>query len=306
MNVNPETVHAEREPSLIVTTADEVVATFKVTEAMERKFKNWHDDESRSQVVDLVTRHRTAELYRLTLDDVRRVCTSTDHALGNVERRKAESVAKARDWWPKFAFTHVMHHYLEQQQELPTWQHLRQYLLGTDEGMFLLGNDATELSNELLHDGVPQDLARDAIQWRVGNAYYSFLREVYTIVTLRSRGLDVRVHPLADALFRVDAWMDNTVISLFVENENYRRQKGLPPTGRKDRPSDLLRGALQPFRFYDIELGRATAWGEVHLPSNTMLDRATAALQAARSQSDRGTSAFAGIDHDRPQGSQSV
>ncbi|WP_410608787.1 hypothetical protein [Amycolatopsis sp. lyj-109] len=74
-------------------------------------------------------------------------------------------------------------------------------------------------------DGVSEKLASDALRWRFGNAYYSFLREVHTLVYLRGNGLDVRFHPLADALFRIDSWMDDAVFSIWVASENFRHEK---------------------------------------------------------------------------------
>jgi hypothetical protein len=269
-------------PKQPVTGADEVISTFNVTATVEKKFSDWLNDDSRSQVVDLVLRHETAHLYQLTLDDVRGVCGTTEHALGRVERRNAERVRRTRNWYPSFAFTHIMHHYLEQRKELPTWQAIYEFLFHTDRGKELIGNETQQHKAKVLKDGVPERLASDALRWRFGNAYYSFLREVYTVVTLRSRGFDIRFHPLADALFRVDSWMGNAIISIWVANEDFRRDKGCEPRGRKDRAEDLLADASPPFNFVDVELDKATTWGRVHLPSSKALDDAEKRLATVR------------------------
>ncbi|MEC3979837.1 hypothetical protein [Amycolatopsis sp. H20-H5] len=284
----------ERSDRTMVTTADEVVSTFKVTPAARRKYDRWCVDESRARVVELVGNHATVELYRLTLDDVRQVCNKTSHALVNVSRENAERVPAARDWYPRFAFTHLMHYYLEQRKELPTWQKISEFFFHSDEGMDLIGGDTRRLVAQAARDGVSERLVDDALQWRFGNAYYSFLREVFTVVTLRSRGFDVRVHPLADALFRVDGWMGDTVISLWVANEDFRQDKGLEPTGRKERACDLLAEAQPPFSYLNIELDKAAKWGRVHLPSAGKLTRAAATLANPRNQAAPTT---AGNDH---------
>jgi hypothetical protein len=272
----------EPPPRSPATTAGDVISTFNVTSGTQQKYMDWLNDRSRSRVVELVLNHETKHLYRLTLAEVRRVCATTNHALGRVERKNAESVAKTVNWYPTFAFTHIMHHYLEQSRRLPTWQEFYKFLFVTEEGKELIGDEAGRHKAERLKDGVPEQLASDALRWRFGNAYYSFLREVYTLVTLRARGLDVRFHPLADALFRVDSWMGNAVVSIWVANEDFRRDKGFEPQGRKDRVEELLADAPSPFRFVGIELDKATRWGRVHLPSSKALDDAEAKLVEVR------------------------
>jgi hypothetical protein len=273
---------SEKSTQLPVTTADDVISTFKVTSTTQQKYADWVDDRSRSRVVELVLNHETKHLYRLTPADVRRVCATTKHALGRVERKNAERVVKTVNWYPTFAFTHIMHYYLEQSRRLPTWQEFYKFLFATEEGKALIGDEASRHKAARLKDGVPERFARDALRWRFGNAYYSFLREVYTLVTLRSRGLDVRFHPLADALFRVDSWMGKAVISIWVANEDFRRDKGFESQGRKDRAEELLADSPSPFFFVDIELDKATRWGRVHLPSSKALDDAEARLLSVR------------------------
>ncbi|MGW5740257.1 hypothetical protein [Amycolatopsis sp. NPDC003861] len=259
-----------------------MISTFKVTPAMEQKYTDWINDRSRSRVVELVMKHETRYLYQLTLADVKKVCDATEHALGLVKRKEAESVVETRNWFPEFAFTHIMHHYLETRRSLPTWQNFYHFLFYSDEGNSLIGIATRWHKAERLAGGVSEKLARDALRWRFGNAYYSFLREVHMLVYLRENGFDVRSHPLADALFRIDGWMGDAVISIWVANENFRREKGFDPQGRKDRVKDLLAGSVPSFRFVDIELDKAEKWGCVHLSSDSALEKAKAKLVAAR------------------------
>lgn len=49
--------------------------------------------------------------------------------------------------------------------------------------------------------GVPSRMAHGAMRWRIGNFYYSFLREQYVHAVFRECGVHLRQHPLADALF---------------------------------------------------------------------------------------------------------
>ena len=100
------------------------------------------------------------------------------------------------------------------------------------------------------------------MRWRIGVAYYSFAREVYTIAVLRAGGLDFRAHPLADALFRVDAWTGRTVLSLYIRNPRFRDGA----RGRKPRTADILAGAQPPFRYEELRLAAGHVFGCVHLP----------------------------------------
>ena len=73
----------------------------------------------------------------------------------------------------------------------------------------------------------------------------------------------MRAHPLADALFRADAWAGRTVLSLYVRNGQFRDGS----RGRKPRINDILSGARPPFLFTDLRLSTQHRFGCVHLPA---------------------------------------
>lgn len=244
------------------TTAEDVRSTFLVTDGAVREYERWRRHPRRRRVVPAVENHRTRVLYTLTPQDVEEVCKNTEHALGEVKSSRVARVRGARDWNPDFAFTHLLHFYLEKYKSLPTWQDFRRFLLETAEGYEMLGRQATEYRNSLVNDHVSIELATEAIRWRVGNSYYGILRDIYTIVQLRSYGLDVRAHPLADALFRVDAWAGTSLLSLRVRNALFRDAHG----GRKIPAEKLLHDEHPRFSFQPIELEPAEKFGVVHLP----------------------------------------
>ncbi len=162
-----------------------------------------------------------------------------------------------------FAFIHTLHYALERNRALPTYQQFRE-MNRTDSflGGALLG-PARRAVAEAVGEGVPEYKARDAMRWRVGNAYYSFLREVYVIVVLRDLGVDVRYHVLADALYAVDCWCADIVVSMFIGNARFKDRT----SGRKPRPQQIFRRADPPLRFVDVELPVTPQFGVVHLPS---------------------------------------
>ncbi|MFI1102486.1 hypothetical protein [Streptomyces melanogenes] len=214
-------------------------------------------------------------VYELRVEDVTAVCVRTEHALGEVNRRDGEAVQAIVDWHPDFAFTHMFHICLERTGSLPSYQDFRCFAEEDPLGHRMLGGPARAQVSSVLAEGVPPDLARAAMRWRIGNAYYSFLREIYTIVQLRMRGVDLRTHPLADALFRVDCWAGRAALSLRVGNKKFREGAQY---GRK-MPTERLLGELQPpLKFVTIELRPATVFGRVHLPTTEDLDRAAEML----------------------------
>ena len=129
--------------------------------------------------------------------------------------------------------------------------------------------------------GYPPAQVSQAIRWRIGLAYYSFVRETYTIAALRSGGLDVRAHPLADALFRVDAWTGRTVLALYIRNPRFRDG----PRGRKPRTADILANSHPPFRYEELLLPVRHQFGCVHLPAADQIRAMAKRLQAAAATS---------------------
>lgn len=247
----------------LMTSSDEVLRLFNVTDDARRKFDRWSGGRRSHHVVPHVLAHTTEALYTLTPADVDRVGRtrdSRDHALGNVTRREGEQVQEIVDWDPDFAFTHVFHHALESLGDLPTWREFRRFCENDPVAAPALWEPA---QSKIAQAGprVGREAAHKAMRWRVGNAYYSSVREVHVITSLRAKGIDVRFHPLADALYRVDAWWEETVLSIYIGNDRFRNGR----TGRKERPEDILAGGPRRFSFESINLKPADRYGVVHL-----------------------------------------
>jgi hypothetical protein len=182
-------------------------------------------------------------------------------------------VDSIRDWHPDFAFTHVLHLAVEHTGKLPTFDEFRAFCREDSVGRQTLWDPATEMLGRVAA-GSGRSLVRDAIRWRIGNAYYSFLREVYVLASLRGSGVPVEVHPLADALFRVDLWVEDVNVSLYIGNAMFR----FGTAGRKDRPDDLLGDSEPPFRFHGIQLETQDRFGQVHLPSRERIEQSATEL----------------------------
>ena len=258
------------------TTGSDVLAMFAGRSRIARReHAAWRNDSSKRLVVPVVEAHESAVVYQLTMDAVQSVCERTEHALGQSRRDVAERVSVVRDWHPDFAFTHVMHYVLERLGHLYTYQEFREFTKIDDGARSMLRDPAVRIVHEAEQLGFDNDDARSAVRWRVGNAYYSFLRELHVLVHLRDADVDAHLHPLADALFRTDLWVDDVIVSLYIGNAFFR--KGA--VGRKRTPEEILGDAHPPFRFTAIELPIQRTFGNVHLAKADDLGAATSRLR---------------------------
>ena len=260
------------------TTAQEVIATFAVTPRARALLRQWRDDPARPQVSRTVLGHTTRALYDLEPFRVETICRASEHPLGDISKDAAMAVRPVVDWRPDFAFTHVMHLALEAAGRLPTFQDFARFCRDDPAGRAALGEPAVEIRERACREGYPRGQAAQAVRWRIGVAYYSFAREIYTISVLRAAGLDVRAHPLADALFRVDAWAGRTVLSLYIRNPRFRDGA----RGRKPRTGDILAGARPPFRYQELRLATRHEFGCVHLPEPGQIRAVARQIAAAR------------------------
>jgi hypothetical protein len=247
---------------VVDTTSNEVIETFAVTARARALLRQWREDPARPQVARTVLGHTTRVLYQLEPSQIEAACTRSEHPLGDIRKDVATAVQPVVDWRPDFAFTHVMHLALEALGSVPTFQDLVGFCKDDPAGRAALGDPARQIREDLSRQGYQPERVRQAVRWRIGVAYYSFVREVYTIAVLRAAGLDVRAHPLADALFRVDAWAGRTVLSLYIRNPRFREDT----RGRKPRTANILAGARPPFRYEELQLAPQHKFGCVHLP----------------------------------------
>jgi hypothetical protein len=164
--------------------------------------------------------------------------------------------------------SHVFHFMVERHRRIPTWQDFKQHA-ESPEFRHMLWDPAQQAVRSCVEtSGVTPMLARNAVQWRIGNFYYSMLREQWVHAYLRRRGVPALQHLLADALFAVDGWVGDEVIALYVSNRRYRSAGG----GRKRSASTYLGGSSSSFTFKDLDLPPATRFGVMNLPSSTKLD----------------------------------
>lgn len=243
------------------TTYQDVTDHFIERSCRARSFlEAWRQQPDKAAVVPFVEAAVTRAVYALSPADVEDACRRTEHALGDIRKETVGAVDAIVDWHPAFAFQHVLHYVLEATDGIPTYQDFRAFCRSDSEARAMLAAPAAERVRVAESLGATRQDARDAMRWRVGNAYLSFLRELYVLTVLREAGVDARYHVLADVLLRVDFWAGDLCFSLFVRSPRFMTASG----GRKiPAPSVLADG---PFAFAQLELPVRREYGRVHLP----------------------------------------
>jgi len=209
-------------------TAAEIYSTWR------RQRQTWTGYEGIAPFVE-ATNHQF--LYTVTeqmVDDVKRHSTPSEHALGNLKKSEVVKVG-FEDVHIPWANEFLFHRYLEETRSLPKWPEWWKWLKSDGRRFYI-----DVVKQKKGWDKLPseqRDALRDAVQWRLGKAYYSAIREVELLTKLRSRfHLPVKYHVLADVLFKVDLWINKTIVSVYFENPEYRAQN----EGRKRRPEGIL------------------------------------------------------------------
>ncbi|MFI9812400.1 hypothetical protein [Saccharothrix variisporea] len=233
-------------------TALDVRKTFNVTQETRYRFNGWFRD--RTPLVERVMSHATAAVLRITPDEIRSACSS----LPDTDR--PPDVPEIRLWQPTFPFTHVAHHVVERLGRLPVWDEFREFCESDEPTRSMLWTPAAEA----IASTADRTLARNAMRHKVVRHFADFLRYLSVIAHLRQSGLDVRVHPLADLVFHVEAWAERLILN---------------PRGGPHRSTPLLIHAMPPFFFHDLALTDHEQVGQVTLPSRHHLDRAARSLR---------------------------
>ena len=247
----------------LVTGYDDALAHFTGGhDRATQTFRAWHEDPSKRDVVPHVEKTVTSVLYGLNTDDLTAVAERTIHPLGDISKSVRDRVPTIRDWHPAFSFQHALHHSLEASGEVLTYQAFREFCRDDPEAHAMLFAPATHaLAIARSEDGVPFGEARDALRWRIGLAYYSFLRELFVIAALREAAIDARFHVLADCLFRVDFWIGDNCFELFITSPAFKYRQG----GRKHGPAYYV-GPSSRLKFHRLELPVQHSFGNVHVP----------------------------------------
>ncbi|UDL05724.1 hypothetical protein [Marinobacter sp. CA1] len=203
-------------------------------------------------------------LFKVRPEDVLAVVDRTAHALGDVH--KSEALPEIEDYSAPFAFQDIFHACLEEKETVPTWEQFREWFAKERRDLFV--EDYLKDINPGARTKEEKRRLKRALKWRLGKAYYSSLREVHLLASLRhTYGLDVKYHVLADVRLRVDFWMGNQVIICYFSNQNYRAGT----EGRKPRTQGYFRD--NAVGFHSVAMYETEQYGRAWLVSNAEIER---------------------------------
>jgi len=203
------------------------------------------DYQPRSRNHRSIRDHTAKYANLLTAEDVATVAQQPGQDLNTIVGPRAKEFAREnlliRDGHPDVSFTFLFHAALEELGELPTWSGWRNWL--RNSGAPSVGQatiDIRERARSALGHWIREAAAvyglessQGAARWRIGLAYFSFLRELWVLGRLRESGLNILCHPYIDLAYRIDGWLTEpqpTVLELYVANTRFRSAD----SGRKD------------------------------------------------------------------------
>lgn len=237
--------------------------------AIQRLASRWATSPRFRVVRPFVRSMEHRALYAQSLDEVTAAINETEHALGDRRARVIKGHFKAKyveDMNPPFATQHIMHMLMEKLGRFPLWQDVQPFL--TDE--------APELFYQPMKDGlswhnfskIQKEEVIEVFWWRMGKAYYSFLREMDFLFRLRDvHGLDAKYHVFADVTLRADTWVGMVALELFMASRVFKDVEF--KRGRKQEAGDLYKhGEMEALRLY---IPPADKYGQVSLfPERTI------------------------------------
>jgi len=196
----------------------------KILEDWRRRRKNVSKHEW-NPVLRAFQSSRQTLLYQLDVDDVWRVAKSTEHALGEVkaaEARRPENLFAA-NLSPTYAVVMLLHDLMEALGRVPSWSDVERYLFDHQEVCLRYFLDAGGIPPLDCISSMWAHPKMRAVRWRMANFYYSFLKEIHIIVSLRRiYGLDARYHPLLDTEWKADFVCGPVRGELFYTNDTYK------------------------------------------------------------------------------------
>jgi hypothetical protein len=249
----------------------DVAQHFGSAGAAERELNRWCTRRGRQHIATRVLEHVSRQVHEVRPQEIQDLATS--HPLGNLHPPQGYKVPGIKNWHPGFAFTHLFHFCLEDLEGIFSFDQFLAWSRDPARSGWLW-DPMMQIINSRRTDEARRD-ASASIRWRIGLAYYGFLREVYVVASLRSLGVLALSHPLADALFRTDTWCGTTVVEVFIENDEFKRNQH----GRKPTAEDLL-GDQVKFSFERLQMPNRHEFGRVHLPDDRAIAELALRMQA--------------------------
>lgn len=184
-----------------------------------------------------IREHTANYANQVTAGDVASVAQQPGQDLNTIVGLRAREYAREnlliRDGHPDVSFTFLFHAALEEMGVVPTWIGWREWLRSSRTPTVNQATlDIRERARSALGHWIGEAAAvyglessQGAARWRIGLAYFSFLRELWVLGRLRESGLKILCHPYIDLAYRIDGWLtapQPTVLELYIANTRFR------------------------------------------------------------------------------------
>lgn len=212
-------------------------------------------------VLRMFQQSRQTALYRIQPGDVYQIAKGPeeDHALGLVKASEARKFENkfAANVSPAYAVVLLLHDLLEEMGRVPKWSDFERFLYDHQELCLRYFLEAGQIPPIPSLAELWSHPKMRAVRWRIGNFFYSFLKEIHIISSLRhTHGLDVRYHPLLDAEWKADFVCGDVRGELFYSNATYKAAT----SGRKSPCQRLNPGLPVIPMLVDIPDGFGNCW----------------------------------------------
>lgn len=164
-------------------------------------------------------------LYQLSVADVLKVAETTEHALGDLSKAETERPENkfAADVTPAYPVILLLHDLMESLGRVPSWSDFERYLFDHQDMCLRFFMEAGGIPSLQSLPKMWAGSKMRAVRWRMANFYYSFLKEVHIIVSLRRlHGLDALYHPLLDVEWKADFVCGDIRVELYFSNAKYK------------------------------------------------------------------------------------
>ncbi|WP_315921218.1 hypothetical protein [Mesorhizobium sp. SP-1A] len=202
-------------------------------ETGQKQYQDWEKRRGKlSNWAELMAGFRALEhkvLYRLEIVDIKNAIRQTTHALGTIDKSAAK-FDDIHNYSPPVPLVYIFHSILEKMGRVPVWNDIKRHLFGDFRSLCWVPFCNSRKLNAELPVNQQDTRIMDAFLWRMGNAYYSWLREVDLLTYLRrTEKLDLKYHFLVDAEWRADFVAGRILLELYVKNREFKDDDG----GRK-------------------------------------------------------------------------
>ena len=138
--------------------------------------------------------------------------------------------------------------FVEEHGRIPKWSEAADWFMRPEQAPIFFG-PAWDLYRSMDEAARPAPWRwKRAINWRIGNAYLSFVREMdFLSRMIHDHGVPLRMHILADAVLKVDFWVGRHAVCLFIPND-MRDRKASPKAST---------GVV-----HSVQIGDGSAWVE--------------------------------------------